>query len=47
VLCPGGCAVCNLNKNTATNNQPSCSACNIAYFLNLQTQTCQPCGKYC
>ena len=47
VQCPGACSICSLNQNTFTNNQPTCTACNIGYFLNKQSLTCQACQKGC
>ena len=47
VPCVSNCSVCTLNTNTQTNNQPSCSACSIGYFLNPQSLMCLQCGTYC
>lgn len=44
VLCPNACSVCTLNQNTLTGNQPTCTACNIGYFLNVQSLQCQSCS---
>jgi hypothetical protein len=47
VLCPNACSVCTLDQNTLTNNQPTCSACNVGNFLNTQNGLCQACGFGC
>jgi hypothetical protein len=47
VTCPNACSICTLDQSTVTNNQPTCSACNIGNYLNLQNNLCQPCGNGC
>lgn len=47
VMCPNACSVCSLNQNTLSNNQPTCTACNVGYYLNTQSSQCQSCSTGC